>query len=120
MSPEEVRDSFFAFVIGILRSGIEVSFDGAAMRDVLTEFKTSLELPFDLIDNVTQRGVKGSNERIISITFFRPASIPIPFSLLGYHPGSIRATARWSSEQNLPRIQTCGIPRFSPLYSCCP
>jgi hypothetical protein len=92
LPPREVKDSFFAYVIGIIRAGIDVELDAEAMREVLTEFRTSLELPFDLIARVSQRRAGEPDARRLEIAFRGPVTIPIPFSLLGYHPGSIRAS----------------------------
>jgi hypothetical protein len=92
LSPREVKDSFFAYVIGIIREGVEVNIDAAGMREVLTEFRTSLDLPFDLIDRVWQRRETDAAEGALGLEFFGDATIPIPFSFLGYHPGWIRAS----------------------------
>jgi hypothetical protein len=92
LPPREVKDSFFAYVIGIIREGIDVDLDAEAMRGVLTEFRSTLDLPFDLIARVSQRRAAEPTERILELGFTGPATIPIPFSLLGYHPGSIRAS----------------------------
>jgi hypothetical protein len=86
----EVKDTFFAYVLGIIVAGVEVDVNNAQMREILTEFKSSLSLPFDLIDRVTQHAEAG--EKAIGLAFLRDVSIPIPFSLLFYHPGSITAT----------------------------
>jgi len=90
--PNEVKDSFFAYVIGIVSTGIEVDIDTAGMREVLTEFRTSLELPFDLVGRVHQVRGTGGEGGALGIDFLEDAAIPIPFSFLGYHPGSIRVT----------------------------
>jgi hypothetical protein len=91
LSPSEVKDTFFAYVLGIIRAGVELDIDNADMRAILVEFKTPLAVPFDLIDRVTQReGPDG--KRTIGLDFSRDVDIPIPFSLLWYHPGSIVST----------------------------
>jgi hypothetical protein len=92
LPPREVKDSFFAYVIGIIKADIDVELDAEAMREVLTEFRTSLDLPFDLIARVSQRHASEPDARIVEIGFAGPATIPIPFSLLGYHPGSVRTS----------------------------
>jgi hypothetical protein len=91
-SPVEVKDTFFAYVLGIIRAGVEVDIDNAAMREILTEFKSSLSLPFDLISRVSQHTEENGGARRIGIDFSRIVTIPIPFSLLFYHPGSIVAS----------------------------
>jgi hypothetical protein len=90
--PKEVKDSFFAYVIGIISTGIEVDIDSEGMREVLTEFRTSLDLPFDLIERVRQARGIGGGGGALGLDFVADAAIPIPFSFLGYHPGSIRVT----------------------------
>ncbi len=92
LPPREVKDSFFAYVLGIIKADIDVELDAAAMREVLTEFRTSLDLPFDLIARVSQRRASEPDARIVEIGFAGPVTIPIPFSILGYHPGSVRAS----------------------------
>jgi hypothetical protein len=89
---QQVKDSFFAYVIGIIRAGIDVDLDSAGMREVLTEFKTTLELPFDLVSRVWQGPGGSPDQRELGLAFQAEARIPIPFSLLGYHPGSILAS----------------------------
>jgi hypothetical protein len=87
----EVKDTFFAYVMGIITRGLEVNVDNAQMRDILTEFKSTLAVPFDLIDRVTQHTEPDTGERTIGLEFTRDVIIPIPFALLFYHPGTIQA-----------------------------
>ena len=87
----QVRDTFFAYVLGIISAGIEVDVDGEQMRAILTEFASSLHLPFDLIRSVTQHTDEETGARTIGLDFQGDVSIPIPFSILFYHPGSIVA-----------------------------
>jgi hypothetical protein len=86
-----VKDTFFAYVIGILQAGIEVDIDNAGMREILTEFKSAMSFPFDLIARVTQHEDGQTGERRIGLDFSHDVDIPIPFALLFYHPGSITA-----------------------------
>ena len=90
LPPSEVKDTFFAYVLGVIHSGIDIDIDNAGMRAVLTEFRTALSLPFDLVSRVIQRTEPGG-ARTIDVDFSRPVTIPIPFALLFYHPGSIVA-----------------------------
>jgi len=91
-APTEIKDTFFAYVLGIIRAASEVDIDNAAMRGILVEFKSALNLPFDLVSRVTQHSSEADGTRAVAIEFSRPVSIPIPFSLLFYHPGSIVAS----------------------------
>ncbi len=92
LPPDQVRDTFFAYVLGIVMTGIEVDIDNSQMREILTEFKSKLNVPFDLITRVTQHTDEASGERTISLEFNGDVVIPIPFSILGYHPGTVRST----------------------------
>jgi hypothetical protein len=87
----EVRDTFFAYVLGIITAGLEVEVDNAQMREILTEFKSTLAVPFDLIDRVTQHTDQETGARTIGLEFTRDVVIPIPFALLWYHPGTIQS-----------------------------
>jgi hypothetical protein len=49
-------------------------------------------VPFDLISRVSQHEDPESAERTISLEFQRDVVIPIPFSILWYHPGRITST----------------------------
>jgi hypothetical protein len=91
LPPSQVRDTFFAYVLGIISAGIEVDVGGEEMRAILTEFTSSLSLPFDLIKRVTQHTDEETGVRTIGLDFQGDVSIPIPFSILFYHPGSIMA-----------------------------
>ncbi len=115
---DEVKDTFFAYVIGVVRSGAEVDMDNAALMDVLTEFKTHFDLPFDKIERVVQ--ARGASEAggSLSIMFNEPdVRIPIPFSFLGYHPGAILASQTVTFTETRTVLPNAVDPRFTdPLY----
>lgn len=94
LPPDQIKDTFFAYVLGIITAGLEVDVDNAGMRAILTEFKSSLQLPFELVERVTQHLDTRTEERAIGLDFQSDVSIPIPFALLFYHPGSITASSR--------------------------
>jgi hypothetical protein len=96
LSSSEVRDTFFAYILGIIVSGAEAEIDNEQMRDILVEFKSPLDLPFDLISLVSQHTDPQTGERRIGLEFRHDVVIPVPFSLLFYHPGSITLTQRVS------------------------
>ena len=96
LPPSEVKDTFFAYILGIIASGVETEIDNEQMRDILVEFKSPLNLPFDLISLVSQHADPQTGERRIGLEFQHDVVIPVPFSLLFYHPGSITLTQRVS------------------------
>jgi len=88
----EVKDTFFAYILGIIRIGADMDIDNEEMRAILVEFKSTLNVPFDLISRVSQHEDPESAERTIALEFQRDVVIPIPFSILFYHPGRITST----------------------------
>ncbi len=98
-APSEIKDTFFAYVLGIIRAQSEVDIDNAEMRGILVELKSALSLPFDLITRVTQHTNEEDGTRAVAIEFSRNVSIPIPFALLFYHPGSIVASQTVSFDE---------------------
>jgi hypothetical protein len=92
LPPSEVKDTFFAWILGVIGIGAEIEIDNAEMRAILLEFKSTIDVPFDLISRVSQRADPQTAERRIELEFLRDVVIPVPFSLLFYHPGSIIAT----------------------------
>ena len=49
LPPSEVRDTFFAWLVGVVDAGRDAAIDNAGLREVLTEFRSSIALPFDRI-----------------------------------------------------------------------
>jgi hypothetical protein len=94
LPPSEVKDTFFAYALGIIGSGAEFEIDNEQMRGIFVEFTTALGVPFDLISRFSQHTDPQSAECRITLEFARNVVIPVPFSLLFYHPGSISATRR--------------------------
>jgi hypothetical protein len=92
VSLAQVKDTFFAYVLGIVLTGLDVDLDNPHMRAILTEFQTKLKFPFDLVSRVVQHNDMDSGSRTISLVFKGDVVIPIPYSFLGYHPGTLRST----------------------------
>jgi len=92
--PSEVKDTFFAYALGIIAGGVDLDVDSAQMRSMFVEFTTAIGVPFDLIKGFSQHTDEDTGDRRIILEFTRDVVIPVPFSLLFYHPGSIIATQR--------------------------
>jgi hypothetical protein len=88
----EVKDTFFAYMLGIIRAGAEMDIDNEGMRAILVELKSGLNLPFDLISRFSQHKDPESEARAVGLEFQHDVEIPIPFSILWYHPGRITST----------------------------
>ena len=92
----EVKDTFFAYILGVIRDGAEMEIDNEGMRAFLVELKSGLNLPFDLISRVSQHKDPESAARTVALEFQHDVVIPVPFSILFYHPGRITCTRHLS------------------------
>jgi hypothetical protein len=117
LPPDQVKDTFFGYFLGILFSGMELEMDNGQMREVLSEFKTSFNLPFDLITRVWQTRDPVTGAQRVGLEFRQAQSIPVPFSLLFYHPGSIVVERALSWQVSRSSSEDPGPPpRMSPVY----
>jgi len=118
LPPSEVRDTFFAWLVGVVDAGRDASIDNAGLREVLTEFRSTIALPFDRIGLVRHLAPQPDLRGKLDIEFDGDIDVPVPFSLLWYHPGSLRATpvVRFD-ERRFTSLPTAGGPAAEPVYS---
>lgn len=94
LPPSEVKDTFFAYMLGIIAASVETRISREEMRDVLVEFKSAMGVPFDLFSLVTQHVDQQTGERTVGLEFQHDVVVPVPFAILFYHPGSVALTER--------------------------
>ncbi len=113
----EVKDTFFAWLVGVVDAGRDAELDNAELRAVLTEFRPSIALPFDRISVVRHAAPRPDDYGSLDILFDGDVDIPVPFSLLWYHPGSLRSTrvVRFD-ERRFASLPTASSPA-EPVYS---
>jgi hypothetical protein len=118
LPPSEVKDTFFAWLVGVVDAGRDASIDNAGLREVLTEFRSTIALPFDRIGVVRHEAPGPDLRGGLDIEFDGDIDIPVPFSLLWYHPGSLRSTpvVRFE-ERRFASLPTPGGPAAEPVYS---
>jgi hypothetical protein len=116
VSLSNVRDTFFSYVLGIILTGIDVDIDNAQMRSILTEFQSKLKFPFDLITRVIQHNDPDMDRRLISLVFSGNVVIRIPYSVLGYHPGTIMSTERLNFRV-IRSAYTDPLGTYTPVYN---
>ncbi|OHD70315.1 MAG: hypothetical protein A2177_04075 [Spirochaetes bacterium RBG_13_68_11] len=92
-TPAEVKDTFFAYVVGILRENADADVDREFLRGILGEFRASVSLPFEQLATMTYRSGGREAAHELRLGFQGPMRVPIPFSLLGYHPGDLVSSA---------------------------
>jgi hypothetical protein len=117
LPPSEVKDTFFAWLVGVVDAGRDASIDNEELREVLTEFRSTIALPFDRIGLVRHAAPGPEARGSLGITFDSAIDVPVPFSLFWYHPGSLRSTREIRfEERRFASLPTPGGPA-SPVYS---
>jgi len=117
LPPSEVKDTFFAWLVGVVDAGRDVSIDNEGLRSVLTEFRSSIALPFARIGEVRHVAPQADARGSLVVVFDDDIDIPVPFSLLWYHPGSLRSTrAVRFEERRFASLPTTRGPA-EPVYA---
>jgi hypothetical protein len=97
MLPESaVPDRFYSYLIGLVNANVCGVVDDAKFDSVLRGFKGKTQIPFEKIKEIRRECVTGSGTRDVSITFKGDLDTPVPYSILGYHPGSVTAGTKVS------------------------
>ncbi len=90
--PEEVvEDRFFAYLIGLAEADAYGKLTGDDIGTALGEFAGRTRIPFELITGIERRRAGPGVPGTVSISFLEELKTPVPYSILGYHPGSVIA-----------------------------
>ncbi len=109
----EVKDRFYSYLIGLIQAdtcGVLLASD---LERVLNDYRGKTSIPFETIKDIRRECDGGEGGREISVSFREELKTPVPYSILGYHPGSVTAsptvrfieygipakTLRWSRNQ---------------------
>jgi hypothetical protein len=105
MLPEdEVKDRFFAYLIGLAEADAYGELRSEDLDEALREFAGKTRVPFNLITDIQRRPGEPGKPDVVSISFLDMLKTPVPYSILGYHPGSVVAdTAVSFYEYYLPK-----------------
>jgi hypothetical protein len=87
----DVRDRFFSYLIGLIESDVCGMLDAKQIGGVLKEYSGRTSIPFETVRYIERQCKDGGNPREVTIEFTGPLHTPVPYSILGYHPGSVRA-----------------------------
>lgn len=88
---EDVKDRFFAYLIGLAEADAYGTLSTDDIGEALGEFSGSTRVPFELITGIERRRGEPGEPNIVSISFLKELKTPVPYSILGYHPGSVWA-----------------------------
>lgn len=92
---DEIRDPIFSILVGLVDSNIYGTLTQDRLAMQLDRMGGTSHLPYKSVREVTRLpagGGRPTNE--ISVIFDGQLALPIPYSILGYNPGSFRATER--------------------------
>jgi hypothetical protein len=105
MLPEdEVKDRFFAYLIGLAEGEAYGRLLNEDLNEALREFAGKTRVPFRLISDIQRIQGNPGKPNVVSISFLEMLKTPVPYSILGYHPGSVVAdTTVTFFEYYLPR-----------------
>lgn len=84
-----VRDPALAFLVGLLKDDVLDTLRG---EDILRNARrpgASSVIPVKLLERMGRGASQGGAERVVTLWLKRDSKVPAPYSLLGYHPGSV-------------------------------
>lgn len=87
-----VKDPVFAILIGLVSGGHYGTMTGDRIREELKRNRDRSRLPHQTVREVTRLPVTTGRTAVVRVEFHQPLRLPIPFSILGYRPGSFSAT----------------------------
>jgi hypothetical protein len=91
---DQVTDRFYGYLIGLVDANTCGVVDGSQLHKVLKDHLGRTSIPFETIKEIRRDCAAGSSVRDISITFTRDLEADVPYSILGYHPGSVAASEK--------------------------
>jgi hypothetical protein len=89
-----VRDPALAFLAGLLRSDVLDTLAGADIRQAASRRDESTLIPLRLLDRMGRGSAGKEGERVVTFWLTRDGKVAAPYSLLGYHPGSVLIAQR--------------------------
>ena len=88
----QVPDRFYDYLIGLVEANTCGVIDSRKLDEVLHGFKGRTSIPFEKIKEIRRQCAAGASVRDVSIVFNGDLEAPVPYSVLGYHPGAVRAS----------------------------
>ena len=86
------RDPVFAYLLGLLDDGRYGLVQTEHLRAATEASSERSKIPYELIRDVVRMPDPGGPRAWIRMRFHEPLDVPVPYSILGYHPGSILST----------------------------
>jgi hypothetical protein len=90
-SDPQVKDGVFAVLLGLVETDSYGSLTSEHLgRDMVRRGVTS-RLPYRKLRSLTRSSDEAQGTARVEVVFAGPLRMPIPYTILGYHPGSLKA-----------------------------
>ncbi len=90
--PEDVSDGVFGYMIGLFDDNLYGVVTGAHIVRVLDILHRPSRVPTEVIESFTRARGDSPQESWVEVRFAGPLKVPVPYDILGYHPGSLAST----------------------------
>lgn len=87
-----VKDPVFAILVGLVQTELFGTLDREHLAQELEMRKAKSPLPYRELRTLTRLPVMEGSSAEITVDFDHDIDLPIPYSILGYHPGGFKAT----------------------------
>jgi hypothetical protein len=88
-----VKDPVFAILLGLLDTESHGLLSREHLEREIARRKTTTRLPYHKVAQVWRRSRGDAPGSDIALEFRGPVKVPVPYSILGYRPGDVLATA---------------------------
>jgi hypothetical protein len=89
---EGVRDPVFALLIGLVSSGSYGTLTEERLEQEMQRLPNRSKLPYQSLHSLTRMPIIPGRTGQIRLEFNGDLDLPVPYSILGYHPGSFTAS----------------------------
>jgi hypothetical protein len=87
-----IREPFFAIMVGLAENELYGVVPGARLRVEIARVGRPSRLPIERITQVRRDPTDTPGHAQVVAGLTGPLDLPVPYSILGYHPGSFRAS----------------------------
>jgi len=91
---EGVKDPVFGLLINLVATGSYGTLTQERLVRELGRLKTTSPLPYRTVRSVTREAVRPGWTSRVTVELVTPLDLDVPYSILGYHPGSFTTTQR--------------------------
>jgi hypothetical protein len=102
----DVSDPVFGYVIGLLDRGLWGRVTGAHFARAVDQSGRPSGIPHEMISEVRRSPGNRPHSGWVRASFIEPLRVPVPYDILGYHPGSLQSSQVVMAEEwRVPRTQ---------------